>query len=374
MMVAGETSGDQHAANMFIELKKHLPDLHGFGMGGARMQHAGIEIVYDSSHIGVIGVIEVIKHYPEIRHALKMMQALLKDKKPDLLVCVDYKEFNFKLAHFAKKLGIKVLFYVSPQIWAWREGRAAKYANVVDGMAVIFPFEVVYYERQGVPVRYVGHPSVHKVHPVRSREEDLKNFKLNPDTPIIGMLPGSRHQEVRRLLPVMLQAGEIIKQEYPNAQFLLPQAGSIKDEQIQELIQHVDFEIQVIKDQPYDVIQCCHAIMTSSGTATLEIALLNIPMVIVYKLASFTYFLGRLLVKTPFIGLPNIIAGRAIVKELIQHHANPNEISGEILKILSNTGYAEQIKQELLLVKNTLGESDGSKNTADFALHLLQNQ
>ncbi len=372
MMVAGEASGDRHAAHMFLELKKQLPDLKGIGMGSQQMRQAGIAIHYDSSGISVIGVIEVIKHYAEIRRALKAMQALLEEQTPDLLVCVDYKEFNFKLAKYAKSLGIKVLFYVSPQVWAWREGRVAKYAQVVDGMAVIFPFEVAYYQQQGVAVRYVGHPSVHKVHPHHSLEQDQNQFGLNPKAPVIGLLPGSRNQEIKRLLPVMIEAAQRIKCSCPDVQFLLPQADSIKDQQIQSLLLHAEVDIQVIKNQPYDVIQCCNAIMTSSGTATLEIALLNIPMVIVYKLSPITYLLGRLLVKTPFIGLPNIIAGHRIVKELIQHDANPDNIAEEILNLLNQADYADQIKAELKQVQTVLGDGNGSKNTADFALHLLQ--
>ncbi len=169
---AGESSGDQHAANMFLELKKHQPDLKGFGMGGAKMAQAGIDIRYDSGSIGVIGVVEVIRHYSEIRRALKLMQQLVSTERPDLLVCVDYKEFNLKLARYAKQCGIKVLFYVSPQVWAWRPGRVKTYGKAIDMMAVIFPFETAYYDAENVPVRYVGHPSVDKVHPQRSQAED----------------------------------------------------------------------------------------------------------------------------------------------------------------------------------------------------------
>ncbi|MFI3218838.1 MAG: lipid-A-disaccharide synthase, partial [Methylococcales bacterium] len=170
---AGESSGDQHAANLFLEIKKHQPDIIGIGMGGAKMAQAGIDIRYDSGAIGVIGVVEVLKHYGEIRRALNLMKAVIKTERPDLLVCVDYKEFNFKLAKFAKQQGIKVLFYVSPQVWAWRAGRVKAYGKVIDMMAVIFPFEVPYYEAENVPVRYVGHPSVDKVHPQTSKAEDM---------------------------------------------------------------------------------------------------------------------------------------------------------------------------------------------------------
>jgi lipid-A-disaccharide synthase len=173
---AGESSGDKHAANMFKELKMQMPSIKGLGMGGTKMQQAGIDIRFDSSGIAVIGLIEVLKHYGEIRRALKLMQSLVVSEKPDLLVCVDYKEFNFKLARFAKQQGVKVLFYVSPQVWAWRPGRVVSYGKVIDMMAVIFPFETAYYEAENVPVKYVGHPSVDKVHPLRSIAEDRVEF------------------------------------------------------------------------------------------------------------------------------------------------------------------------------------------------------
>ena len=206
MFSAGESSGDQHAANLFLELKKRRSDIKGFGMGGTKMAQAGVDINYDSAGIGVIGVIEVLKHYGEIRRALKRMQQLVSTERPDLLVCVDYKEFNLKLARYAKQRGIKVLFYVSPQVWAWRPGRVKTYGKAIDMMAVIFPFETAYYDAEQVPVRYVGHPSVDKVRPQQSREEDMSRFGLDEKEPVVGLLPGSRINEINRLLPVMLDA------------------------------------------------------------------------------------------------------------------------------------------------------------------------
>ncbi len=372
MLVAGEASGDQHAANMFLELKKSLPDIRGIGMGGKNMQAAGIDVRYDSSAIAVIGLVEVLKHYAEIRRVLQQMQQLLAAERPDLLICVDYKEFNFKLAAYAKSIGIKVLFYVSPQIWAWRPGRVIKYGKVIDMMAVIFPFETAYYEAQNIPVRYVGHPSVDKVHPAYSKEQDIERFSLNEQNPIVGILPGSRSHEVKRMLPVMLDAAEIILNRFPNAQFVLPQADSIDDALIHCYTEHFPFKVNVIKKQPYDALQCCDAVMTTSGTATLEITLLTIPMVIIYKLSALTYYLGKILINTPFIGLPNIIAGKPVVKELIQHQANGDAIAAEIINILTSENYAAEMKQALLQVKRQLGQGGGSRNMARLASEMLQ--
>ncbi len=369
---AGESSGDSHAANLYLELKKQIPKLNAIGMGGAKMSQAGISLCYDSSQIAVIGVVEVAKHYFEIRRALKIMQDLLLNERPDLLICVDYKEFNYQLAKFAKRNGIKVLFYVSPQVWAWRKNRVKKYGAVIDMMAVIFPFETGYYEAENVPVRYVGHPSVDKVIPRFTKSEALKNFSLNADAPIIGLVAGSRANEIKRLLPIMLAAAERLKVDFPTAQFILPQADSLSDALIQRYLSRANIKVTVIKNQPYDVMQCCTAIMTCSGTATLEIALLGIPMVICYRLNSLTYWLGKHLVKTRFIGLPNIVFGEQIVRELIQNDATAKNLATEITRLLTDSEAAQNCRADLEIVREKLGQGGGIQNMAALVLEMLQ--
>ena len=371
MFSAGESSGDQHAASLFVELKKKHQNVTGIGMGGTKMHEVGIDVRYDSSAIAVIGVIEVIKHYREIRRMLMAMKKLLASERPDLLICVDYKEFNFKLATYAKQLGIKVLFYVSPQVWAWRAGRVKQYGKVIDMMAVIFPFETAYYEAEKVPVCYVGHPSIDKVKPIYSQADDCRRYGLDPSKPRVGLLPGSRANEIKRLLPVMLAAAEILQEQIPTVQLILPQASSIKDEFLNSFLKQTRVKVKVIKNEPYDVIQCCDAVMTSSGTATLEIALLVVPMLITYKLATITYWLGRCLVKTPYIGLPNIIAGRSIVKEFIQNQATAELLATEMLLLLNDSSYAEAMREELTQVKQKLGQGGASKRMAELVITLL---
>lgn len=368
---AGESSGEQHAASMFQELKKIRPSVRGLGMGGSAMRQAGIDVKIDSSALGVIGLIEVLKHYGEIRRALRRMKDLIVSEQPDLLVCVDYKEFNLKLARFAKKHRTRVLFYISPQVWAWRPGRVLTYGRAIDMMAVIFPFETAYYEEASVPVRYVGHPSVDKVRPLHSRDEACQRFALQPARPTLGILPGSRINEIKRMLPVMLQAAERLLESYPDLQLLLLQAASVSDELLCGYLQQTDLPIKIIKNETYDGIQCCTAVMTTSGTATLEIALLGVPMVIAYRLSHLTYWLGKRLVKTPFIGLPNIIAGREIVKELIQDQATPGNLAGEITRILNDVDYRDFMIEELHVVKTKLGAGGGSRAMARLALEML---
>lgn len=371
---AGESSGDQHAAHMFEEMRKRCPDLKAIAMGGIKMRQAGIDIRFDSSGIGVIGLVEILKHYGEIRRALKLMKTIVAEEKPDLLVCVDYKEFNLKLAQFAKRQGVKVLFYVSPQVWAWRPGRVKTYGKAIDMMAVIFPFETPYYEAEKVPVRYVGHPSVDKVQPLRSKEEDMALFGLDSSRPVIGILPGSRSNEIKRMLPVMLQAVAKLAQHNPKLQFVLPQADSVSDQALQAHLATCPVEIKIIKQQTYDAIQCCDAIMTTSGTASLEIALLGVPMLIAYRLSPLTYWLGRLLVNIPFIGLPNIVAGRAVVKELIQEQVTEENLAAEILRLLNDEDYRAACVDGLQQVKTGLGEGGGSKKMAELALSMLREE
>ena len=382
MFSAGEASGDQHAAALFRELQKLIPGVEGIGMGGAAMREAGIELCFDSSGIGVIGLAEIARHYGEIRGALKLMRKTACERKPDLLICVDYKEFNFRLAKAAKACGVKVLFYVSPQVWAWRPGRVKSYGRIIDHMAVIFPFELPFYEAYGVPATYVGHPLAGKVKPSMSRSEALKKYGLTDASanaqnnggsrPIIGLLPGSRANEIKRLMPVILESARRLSLEFPAARFLLFQAASVEDAAISAQLAGVaDLDLQVIRGQDYDALQCCDTVITVSGTATLEIALLGIPMVIVYRLAPLSYWLGRLLVKVPFIGLPNILAGKGVVREFIQHEATPANIAGEIARILQDSTYAESQRQALLTIRDKLGDRNGSAVLARLAADML---
>ncbi len=372
MLVAGEASGDQHAANLFLELQRQLPGVRAFGMGGAKMRNAGIDVRYDSSEIAVIGLDGLIRRFPAIKKALRFMRKLACEERPDLLICVDYKEFNFRLARHARACGIKVLFYVSPQFWAWRPGRVKKYGQVIDHMAVIFPSEVPFYEDYQIPVSFVGHPLADAVHPAISRAEALVRLGLDDAQPIVGLLPGSRRSEVKRLLPVMMQTAGKLRRNFPGIQFVLVQAASIDDNQIARILKPRSPDTRIIQGGNYDAIQCCDAVITTSGTATLEVALLGIPMVITYKATPITYWIGRLLVKIPFIGLPNIISGRKIVEEFIQHRATPDAIADEIGKILCGAEYAAEISRNLGQVKERLGEGGGIARLANVVVGMLK--
>jgi lipid-A-disaccharide synthase len=371
MLSAGEASGDRHAAALFAELRQLVPGVRGIGMGGAAMRDAGIDLRCDSSGIGVIGLVEIARHYREIRAALKRMQRIVREERPDLLICVDYKEFNFRLAKAAKAAGVKALFYVSPQVWAWRPGRVKSYGRIVDHMAVIFPFEVPFYEAYRVPVTYVGHPLAGKVKPSLGREAARVQHGLEGAAPVVGLLPGSRANEIKRLFPVILESAQQLAQEFAGARFLLFQAPSVADAALGERLAGSGLDLRIVKGQDYDALQCCDAVITVSGTATLEVALVGVPMVIVYRLSPVSYWLGRLLVRIPFIGLPNILAGKSIVREFIQHAASADNIAGEIGRILREPAYAADIRKELAGVRALLGERNGSLELARLAAGML---
>jgi lipid-A-disaccharide synthase len=371
MIVAGEASGDLHGANLVREAGKLAPGLLFFGIGGPRMRDAGVETLVDSSQMAVVGLVEVLTHFGVISHAYLTLKKIIRTSPPDLLILIDYPDFNLRIAQLAKRAGVKVLYYISPQVWAWRVGRVKKIGRIVDQMAVVFPFEVPFYERENVPVTFVGHPLVDTVHPSMARDDALKYFGLNPARRTVGLFPGSRTHEIRRLLPVILESARILKKHFPDLQFILPLASSLSHEDIAPYLTGSGLDIMVADKQIYDVMQVCDAIVTVSGTVTLEIALIGVPMVIIYRVSPFTYAIGKRLVKVDHIGICNIVAGKRIVQELLQEDAEPARISAEIEKILTDPGYAADIRMKLAEVRGKLGSGGGSVAVARLALSMI---
>jgi len=371
MIVAGEASGDLHGANLVREAMKLDPDLCFFGIGGPRMREAGVETLVDSSRMAVVGLVEVLSHSGVISHAYLTLRRILGTDPPDLLILIDYPDFNLRIARLAKGAGIRVLYYISPQVWAWRVGRVRKIGQVVDRMAVVFPFEVPFYEKEGVPVTFVGHPLVDTIHPSMSRDEGAKFFGLDPNRQTIGLFPGSRRGEIRKLLPVILESARLLKERFPAAQFILPLAPGLDRQEIEQQLRLSGLEVTIAEGQVYDVIQLCDAIISVSGTVTLEIALMGVPMVIIYRVSPLTYEIGKRVVKVDHIGLCNIVAGERVVAELIQDEAEPVSIAGEIGRILTDPAYAAGIRSRLASVRGKLGSGGGAARVARLALSML---
>ena len=373
MIVAGEASADIYGAELVREALKLDPLLRFFGIGGARMREAGVETLVDSADMAVVGLVEVLKHFDVISDAFVKLKRILSTDRPDLLILIDYPGFNLRLAKAARKAGVKVLYYISPQIWAWRQGRVREIARLVDHMAVILPFEATFYEHAGVRVSFVGHPMIDLVKVAGGRDDTAASFGLDPGRRIVGLFPGSRRNEIERLLPVITEAAGLLKERFPDIQFVLPLASTLRDDDV-TLLTAAGLDVTISRERIHDLIRACDAVISVSGTVTLEIALVGTPMVIIYKLSPLTYQLAKRLVKVDNIGLCNIVAGETVVRELIQAEANPVMIADEIGSILTDAGYAGAIREKLAAIRGRLGNAGASANVARLILATMEGQ
>jgi len=371
MILAGEASGDAHAAEFVEALKREQPDIELSGMGGEAMRSSGVDVFFDSSIIAVVGLIEVLRHWGDIKAAMALVKQRLEQTRPDLLILVDYPEFNLKMARHARGLGIKVLFYISPQVWAWRPKRIHKIGRLIDHMAVIFKFERKYYEDAGIPVSFVGHPLVDKVDSEIEASAARERLGIDPSTRLVGLFPGSRQSEITRLLPLLLEVAQTMRERDPRIQFVLPVASTLDFDHLSRLCADSGCDIRVSRDDIYQLIAACDAIASCSGTVTLEIALLNTPMCILYKMSWLSYQIMHRLITIPHIGLANIVANQAVVREFLQGAANPENVSRELFELLDNPTYREQVRRDLKKVRENLGQGDGAGNMARLVISLL---
>ena len=359
-----------HAANLIKEVKKIAPDVHFAGIGGEKMRAAGTEILVDSKVMAVVGLFEVLAHFRTIHGALQLMRRQLRERRPDLLILVDYPDFNLRLAKTAKELGIKVLYYISPQVWAWRQERVHKIGELVDMMAVVFPFEVPFYEKAGVPVTFVGHPLVDEAHCELERDQILTEFGLDPACKTVGLFPGSRKSEIKRLLPVLAETAKYLREAYPDIQFLLPLASTLDEKDI--LGQLGGLDIKLVKGRPYDVMRACDAIVSASGTATLEIALIGTPLVVIYKIAPLSYRIMKRLLKIEHVALCNIVADYRMVPELIQDDATAANIQAELTRLLEDRSIPDRQRSEMKAIRQKLGNGGGSERIAQLVVEMLE--
>ncbi len=371
MIVAGEASGDIYGADLVKKALLLDPLLHFFGIGGVNMRACGVETLVDSNDIAVMGLVEVFKHYSVISAAFSKLKKILQNDPPDLLILIDYPGFNLRLAKAAKKAGVKVLYYISPKVWAWKAGRIKAIAATVSQIAVIFPFEVPLYEKAGVPVTFVGNPLLDLVNVRMDRSEAAESFSLDPSRKIIGLFPGSRKSEIERILPSILEAAELIKKRFPDVQFVLPLASTLSKSDILPYLKHSGITPKITSERIHDLARACDAIVSVSGTVTLEVALIGTPMVIIYRMAPLTYEVAKRVVKVEHIGLCNIVAGKGLVKELIQNQASPVAISAEIDKIITDDAYRTEMIANLANIREKLGNSGAATKTASLAFDLI---
>jgi lipid-A-disaccharide synthase len=371
LLVAGEASADLHGSHVVRELKRIDPSVHLYGIGGEELRRTGMEILFDARDLSVVGIVEVVSRLPHIRKVFNTLKRQIEEAPPGLLILLDYPDFNLRLAAVAKKHRVPVLYYISPQIWAWRQGRVKKIARIVDQMAVVFPFEVPLYEKEGVPVQFVGHPLLDRVIPAFDSAGSLEAFGMKPGWPVIGLLPGSRKSEIERLLPVMLAAAQRIQKEYPLAQFIIPVAPGIRREEIEIWVAQKKVPVTMVENQLHRALQVCSLVLVASGTATLETALMKKPMIILYKISFLTYLIGRLMIRVPCIGLANIVAGTQVVPELIQADASPQRIAGEALALLKSPERLAAMERDLGQIRERLGAAGASARVARIAYDML---
>ena len=374
MIVAGEASGDMHGARLIAALKEQAPGAQICGIGGPELTRQGVEILYDASQLAVVGIVEVISHFRFIREAMRALEKRLREQPPDLLILIDYPDFNLILAKKAKRLGIPVFYYISPQVWAWRSGRVKTIKKLVDRMGVILPFEQEFYRKFGMNVDFVGHPLMDAVQPTRSREDFLHSLGIAPESTVIGILPGSRKREIAGMLPVFLAAAKRMQEQMrPKPVFVLPLAPTLSEEDLlANGLADAGVEVRVVRENRYDLMGACSAVMAASGTVSLELAILNVPMVISYRVSPLTYFLGRRLIKVQYASLVNLVADREVVPELLQDEAVPEKIADATMRLIENQAERTRMLAGLAEVRERLGGPGASERSARLALNLAR--
>ncbi len=368
MIVAGETSGDAHAARLVHEIQQLEPSITFSGLGGQHLAACGVKLDSDFTELAVFGFVEVIKHYPQFRKIFYEFLENVRIRKPSVVLLVDYPGFNLRLAKELKKMGVKVVYYISPQIWAWKAGRIKLIERFTDHMMVLFKFEKKFYEDRGVHVEFVGHPLVDEVHASVPKKHFLSRIGLNPAAPVFGLIPGSRAREIETLLPPMIKTAEIITQKIPGAQFILTQAPNIRTEMIDSYTKDSPISLRIVYGDFHNAVNACDMCIVTSGTATLETALLEKPMIIIYKTALLTYILGRLIVKIKHFGLANIVAGEIVAPECLQFEVKPAIIAEKLLEIYQDPKKFQDIKLKLQKTRQSLGQPGASRRAAEIVL------
>jgi lipid-A-disaccharide synthase len=368
LVVAGEASGDLHGARLLSELRRLVPGLAAFGLGGDEMQAAGLEAMAHSSEISVVGITEVLKILPRAREIFASLLREVERRRPELAVLVDFPDFNLRLARQLKARGVKVVYYISPQVWAWRRGRVKTIAARVDRMLVLFPFEVGFYRDHGVDVVHVGHPLVDEV-PVLPQAWENEGAAAGPFR--VALLPGSRVSEVEALLPTLLAAVRRLAADLP-VEVRIIKAPTISADLLEDAVELAGLPVEVILDDRFAAIADSHLALCASGTATLEVGLLGTPMIMVYRLARWTYLLAKLMVRLPYVSLVNLVLGRKVVPELIQGDANPERIAAEAARLLTRAGERDRMRQGLAEVRGRLGAGGASRRAAAEVAAMLR--
>jgi lipid-A-disaccharide synthase len=369
LVSSGEPSGDLYAAELVRHLRGSIPDLDVFGLGGDRMAEQGADLVAHVRDLAVVGLVEVLRHLRRLRGVFRSLLRQVDERRPDLAVLVDYPDFHLRLARELKRRGVPVVYYVSPQLWAWRRGRIRTIRETVAHMIVIFPFEEALYREAGVPATFVGHPLVDTVRPAADREAFLASVGLDPSRPLLLALPGSRPQEVAHNLPPLVDGLRLVSAQRPGVQLALAIAPGLPQSVFAGTLEGLS--ITPLAGRTHELMSSANAGVVASGTATVEAALLGLPMVVVYRLSALTYALGRPFVRVPHFAMVNLIAGREVVKELIQKDFTGPRVAAEALRLLEGPGALEDVRSGLSDVRQQLGGPGASGRAAQVALRVI---
>ncbi|UCE18908.1 MAG: lipid-A-disaccharide synthase [Gemmatimonadota bacterium] len=372
LISAGEVSGDLHGAFLVQEMQRHSPNLRFFGIGGNEMKAAGVELRYHIDRMGILGITEALRHLGFIRRVLKELRGQMEERPPDLVILIDYPGFNLRLAKIASQLSVPVLYYIAPQVWAWGARRIKTIARYVDTVAVILPFEKELYTKAGLEAEFVGHPLLERLDPHIEKTAFMDRYGFENSRPIVGLLPGSRSTEIRRLLPVMLETAKRMRADLDTLQIALATVPSTKMDRMNEILHRHNMSVPVIQGATQAVINASDLLLIASGTATLEAACYGTPSLILYKVSLITWIIAKLLVKLPYIGLVNIVAGKEIVPEYIQFKAQPGRVAGHALRLLKDEGRRRKMQAEMKNVRTKLGQPGASARTARIALNMLE--
>jgi len=363
MILAGEPSGDIHGGHLCRELKNISPGIQLFGMGGPKMEEAGFEVVHRIGDTGIVGFWEVYKELGKYWKIFKKMVAVMEERRPDAVILIDYPGFNIRFAKKAHQLGIKVYYYISPQLWAWGQWRIKKIRRYVDKMLVIFPFEKEFYNSHGIEAEFIGHPLIGTLNLDLSKEECQKHLGIT-SSPVIGLLPGSRRGEIEKILPILIETAKILQEKIPEAKFILPIASIELRPLIEDQLKQTSVKIRTREGSGKEIIVASDLLILASGTVTLEASVYLTPMIIVYKISFFSWLMGKILIKIPFIGLVNIVRGQKIIPEFIQYQARPEAVAQAGLEILTQPEIRKRMIGELKIVRDKLGRPGAATRAA----------
>ena len=373
LIIAGEASSDMHAANLIKDIKSLDKDVDFFGLGGNNMKGAGASILHNIVHLAFIGPGGLFKHYVTLKKIYRSLCKQIDANPPDCAILIDYAEFNLRVARHLKSLDVPIIYYISPQVWAWGLWRIKTIRQLIDKMLVFFRFEEKLYKEHNVDAVFIGHPLLSIVKVTSTKEQIKKELGLYNSNKLIGVVPGSRESEIKNILPIMLKACEIIRSGMGSEKtsFVLPLASTISESCIREISDKTSVNIKIVKGNTYNALSACDCAMVTSGTATLEAALLGIPMTIIYKANFLTYILTKSVIRLPFIGLANIVAGKNIVPEFLQYKAKPEKIAAYMMRLLSEPDLSDSIKKEFSIIKSTLGKPGASIRAAEEVVEFL---